>query len=174
MPRQPYQSNQPYCGYQRAEEKGVYQVDEGQVEDGPEGFYTTFENEANKVSYSNEGFDKVTVNFVGIETLCTKYRATFPSRSKLHNHLKSSCLETSSPSLLAQAPSPIPVIASKAVHQSFGSGLAFRGWTYATTLITLTLEHLLPDSDPDSTACLDTGCGVTLVDKAWLSKCLPM
>ncbi len=169
-PRQPYQSNQPYRGYQRAEEKGVYQVDKGPVEDELEGFYTTFENEADKVFYSNEGFDEVTVNFVGIETSCIKCRTTFPSRSKLHNHLKSDCLETSSPSLPAQTPSPISVIASKGMYQSFGSGLAFRGWTYATALITLTPEYLLPDSDSDSTACLDTGCGVTLVNKAWLSK----
>ncbi len=132
------------------------------------------ENEVDEVSYSDEGFDEVAINFVGIETSCTKCRATFPSRSKLHNHLKSGCLETISPSLPVQAPSPIPVITSKAIHQSFGSGLAFRGWTYATALITLTPEHPPPDSDPDSTAYLDTGCGVTLVDKAWISKRLPM
>ena len=144
------------------------------MEDEPEGFYTTFGDEADEISYSDEGFDKVAVNFVRIETSCTRCHATFPSRSKLHSHLKSNCLETSSPSLPAQAPSPISVIASKAVHRSFGSGLAFRGWTYATTLITLTSEHLPPDSNPDSTACLDTGYGVTLIDKTWVSKHLPM
>ena len=173
-PCQAYQLNQPYRGYQRAKEKRVYQIDEGPVEDEPKGFYITFGHKADKVSYLDEGFDEVAVNFVGIKTSCTRCYATFPSRSKLHSHLKNGCLETSSPFFPAQAPSPIPVIASKAVHRFFGSGLAFRGWTYAITLITLTLEYLPPDSDPDSTACLDTGCGVTLVDKTWLSKHLPM
>lgn len=144
------------------------------MEDEPKGLYTTFENEADKVSYSDEGFDKVAVNFVRIETLCTKCRASFPSRTKLHNHLKSSCLEKSLPSLPAQAASSIPIITSKPVHQSFGFGLAFRGWTYATALVTLIPEHLLPDSVPNSISCLDTGCGVTLVNKAWLSKHLPI
>ena len=78
-----------------------------------------------------------------------------------------------SPFLLAEATSPILIIASKALHQSFGSGLAFRGWTYATATITLTPEYLPPDSNTESTACFDTGCGVTLVDKGWLSKHLP-
>lgn len=44
---------------------------------------------------------------------------------------------------------------------------------YATASITLTLEHLPPSSDPDSLACLDTGCRVTLVDQDWLLKHLP-
>lgn len=49
-----------------------------------------------------------------------------------------------------------------------------RGWTYIIAPITLTLEHLPSDSNPNSIACLNTGCGVTLVDKAWLSKCFPI
>ena len=76
-------------------------------------------------------------------------------------------------SLLAKTTSPIPIIASKAVYHSFGSGLAFKGWTYATATITLTPEYLLPDSNPELIPCLDTRCGVTLVDKSWLSKHLP-
>ena len=43
----------------------------------------------------------------------------------------------------------------------------------ATTALTLAPEHLSQGSDPDTTACLDTGCGVTLVDKHWLLKRLP-
>ena len=144
------------------------------MEDKPKGFYTAFGDEADEVSYLDKGFDKVAVNFIEIKTLCTRCHATFSSRSKLHSHLKSGCLETSLPSLPAQAPLPIPVIASKAVHRFFGSELAFRSWTYATTLITFIPEHLSPDSDPNSTAYLDTGCGVTLVDKAWLLKHLPI
>lgn len=79
------------------------------------------------MAYSNKGFDEVAVNFVGIEALCSKYRTTFPSGSKLHNHLKSGCLEMTSPSLPTQAVSSIFIIVSKAVHQFFGFGLTFRG-----------------------------------------------
>lgn len=34
-------------------------------------------------------------------------------------------------------------------------------------------KYLLQSFDPDFTACFDTSCGVTLVDKHWLSKRLP-
>lgn len=42
-PRQPYQSNPFYRGYQRHNEKGVYQVDDEEFEPHPEGFYTALE-----------------------------------------------------------------------------------------------------------------------------------
>ena len=51
-----------------------------------------------------------------------------------------------------------------------GSGLAFRSWSYATTLITFDPAILPAISNPNLLVCLDTGCGVSLVDKAWLAK----
>lgn len=72
-----------------------------------------------------------------------------------------------------QTSSSIPVIISKAVHASLGSGFGFRGWIYATTAVTLAPEHLPQSSDPDSTVCLDPRCGVTLVDRHWLLKRFP-
>ena len=54
-----------------------------------------------------------------------------------------------------------------------GSGLAFRGWTYATAAVTLLPQVLPLESDLSATACLDTGCGMTLVDKDWLLRQLP-
>lgn len=59
------------------------------------------------------------------------------------------------------------------MHASLELGFGFRGWTYATIAVTLAPEHLPQNSDPDSTACFDTGCGVTLVDRHWLLKRLP-
>lgn len=97
------------------------------MDDPLEDFYTTIEDEADEMTYSDEGFDKIAVNFVEIEASCSRCHTTFPSKSKLHNHLKSGCLDTPSPSFPAQAALSIPIIASKAVHQSFGSGLVFRG-----------------------------------------------
>lgn len=81
------------------------------------------------MAYSDESFNKIVVNFVKIEVLYTKYRVIFFSRLKVHNYRKSSCLELTLSSLLTSATSSIPIIASKAVYQSFGSGLAFTGWT---------------------------------------------
>lgn len=136
------------------------------MENQPKGLYNTFEEEDNNVTYLDKGFDEIAVNFVRIEAFCIKCHTIFPSRSKLYKYLKSGCLEMSLPAFLTQAASSIPIIASKTVHQSFVSGLAFRNWTYATALITLSPEHLLSDSNADSTACLDFGCRVTLVYKA--------
>lgn len=44
---------------------------------------------------------------------------------------------------MSQPSSFIPIIVLKAVHASLGSGFSFRGWTYATTAVMLTPEHLL-------------------------------
>lgn len=47
-------------------------------------------------------------------------------------------------------------------------GLAFKGWTYVTALITLIPKHLPLYLDSKSTTYLDMGYRVTLVDKNWL------
>ena len=109
-------------------------------------------------------------NFVGIETVCSKCSSSFPSKSQLHKHLKAGCVGAvqATPLPPTQPASPIPIIESKAIIPSLGSGLAFRGWTYAITSITLVPHLFSPDLNPPATACLDTGCGVTLVDKTWL------
>ena len=143
------------------------------MENQPEGFHTTFNADGEDVTYSDKGFDEFVVNFVEIETSCSKCHSSFPSKSKLHKYIKAGCVKEALPSSSTQPSSSIPVIASTAVYQSFSSGLAFRGWTYATTAITLDSHHLPHNSDPESTACLDTGCGVTLIDKSWLSRHLP-
>ena len=174
-PRQPYQSNPPYRGYQRSNEKGVYQISDEDADPHPEGFYTSLDHEGEEVQYSDERFDKVDANFVGVETSCGKCGAPFSSKSRLHKHLKGGCISSLQPSISgAPAPnSPIPIITSKSVVPAMGSGLAFRGWTYATAAVTLLPQVLPLESDPSATACLNTGCGVTLVNKDWLLRQLP-
>ena len=172
-PWQRYQSDQPDRGYQQKKDKGVYQIESDATEQQPKSFHTTFEPEKEELAYSDDGFDEVFVNFVGIEVVCSKCRSSFPSKSKLHTQIKSVYVGDASLSASPQLSSFIPVIVSKAMHTFLGSGFSFRGWTYATTAVTLAPEHFPQSSDSDSTACLDTGCGVTLIDKHWLLKRLP-
>lgn len=125
--RQRYRSDQPDRGYQQKEEKGVYQIESNATEQQPEGFHTTFEPEEEELSYSDEGFDEVFVNFVGIEAVCSKYRSSFPSKSKLHMHIKSGYMGKTLSSACPQSSSSIPVIVSKAVFTSLGSDFSFKG-----------------------------------------------
>ena len=114
-------------------------------------------------------------NFVGIETVCSKCSSFFPSKSQLHKYLKAGCAGAvqAMPLPSTQPASPIPIVESKAIIQLLESGLAFRGWTYTTASVTLIPYFLPPELDPAATACLDTGCGVTFIDKAWLLSHLP-
>ncbi len=105
---QTYQSNLPYCGYQKTDKKTVYQLDKNQIKNQPKGFYTIFNEDDEDVIYADVDFKEVVVNFVGIEALCSKCRATFPSKTKLYHHLKSGYQEVTSPSLPAEQAFSIP------------------------------------------------------------------
>lgn len=173
MPYQPYQSNLLHYGYERNNEKRVYQVDNNLIDNQSESFYIIFELKEGDVNYLDKGFDKDVVNFVEIKTVCSRCYRSFSSKSKLHNHIKVSCLKESFLASFTQPSLSISIIVSKARHQSFKLSLIFRGWTYAITSIILTPEHLLLGSDPKSMVYLDTGCGVTFVVRDWLLKHLP-
>lgn len=125
--RQPYQSNPSYCNYQRGNKKKIYQFSDEEADPYLEGFYTILEQEDKEVQYSDERFDEVDTNFDGIETSCEKYGAPSSSKSRLHRHLKNSCVSSLQYSLPG-APSPnssIPIITSRSVVPAMGSGLAF-------------------------------------------------
>ena len=165
--RQPYQSNLLYCGYQRINNKEVYQVTDGDTNQHPEGFYTPFEQEGKEVLYSDKAFDEMDANFVGTESSYGKCGAPFFSKSLLHKYLKDGCISSLQTLLFGiLAPiSPIPIITLKSVVPAIGSGLAFQKWTYATAAIILVPRVLPLETDPSAIACLDTGCGVTFVNK---------
>lgn len=148
VPRQPYQSNSSYRGYQWPNEKGVYQVDDNdEFGSHLEGFYITLDQNAEEVQYSNKGFDKVDANFVGIEISCEKCGTPFFSKSQLHKYLKDGC--TALVHSLLPDPSattltlPISIVTSKSVVLAMSLSLAFRGWTYGTAAVTL-VPQILP------------------------------
>ena len=124
VPRQPYQSGQSQHVYQHAEEKGVYQVDDNPSSEMDEDFPES------KTYYTNEPYDELQVNFVGIESMCDRCSNSFQSCSALHRQIKLGCNafvrraveETSS-----DIPSSRPILCSAAKLSAPGSGLAFRG-----------------------------------------------
>lgn len=77
------------------------------------------------------------------------------------------------PASPAQLSSPILILQSKATFEAGGSGFAFRGWSYATAAVTFVPSAIPDHATPDESCCLDTGCGVTLVDRDWLTHRLP-
>lgn len=120
-----YQSNQLSHGYPKNNEKRIYQVDNKAIKDQPEGFHIIFDVKGEYVTYSDEGFHEVVVNFFGIETFYSKCHSSFSSKSKLYKHIKAGYIEGVLPFFSTQPSLSISVIASMVVYQVFGSGLAF-------------------------------------------------
>lgn len=113
---QSYQSNQPYRSYPKPDKKEVYQVNDKTMKDLPENFYTIFDEDREDVAYSDKSFDEDVVNFVRIETFCSKCHSSFPLRSKLHKHTKAGYVREALPSSSIQPSLSIQVIASMIVH----------------------------------------------------------
>ncbi len=131
------------------------------------------------------------VGFVGIETFCRHCNESFPSKTRLHKHLKTGCgaaekNKDSTPSVsvppkgrttppvgsseaypAAVEDPPLRVVESNASRADIGSGVAFRGWTYAQIAVRL------DPTGKDFHVCSDTGASVTLIDRAWLLSEIP-
>lgn len=93
----------------------------------PKGFYMAFEAKREEINYLDKDFDKVVMNFVGIETACAKCKTFFSLKSKLYKHLKAGCIKTVQTSLPLTPPTLlILIVESKSIPQSLGTGLVFR------------------------------------------------
>lgn len=163
VPRQLYQSSQSQHVYQYTEEKEVYQIDNDLAPEVDEE-----DLDANSSYFTNKGYEELQVNFVGIKSMCDCYSTSFQSYSALHRHIKSGC-NTLRRIAVAKTGSDPPsvrlVFYSTAKLSALGSGLAFRGWSYATISIIFDLAILPYIGNPNTSVCLDTGCGVSLMDK---------
>ena len=116
------------------------------------------------ITYLDKGFDKVLVNSVGIKTTYLKCRLFFSSKSKLYKYGKAGYIEKALSLSSAQLSLSLLIVILKAIYLFLGLGLTFRDQTYAIALITLTYEHLPPNSNLDSRTYVITSCGVTFVN----------
>ena len=123
---------------------------------------------------------------------CRHCKALWPSKNQLHQHLRvDDCKErakatkrrtqkdqpakrTLSPAVTSTAyvTEPVPattrVVKSTANSQlNTGTGFGFRNWHYITIDVKLQPEAAL---EP---VCVDTGCSLTLIDRAWLLSQAP-
>lgn len=63
-----------------------------------------------------------------------------------------------------------PILKSTVRLSALWSGLAFKDQNYVTISITFKPAALPSPTDPDNSVCLNTSCGITLVDRDWLTK----
>jgi hypothetical protein len=54
-------------------------------------------------------------------------------------------------------------------RQDLGAGLGFRGWTYVKVAITPNIDDPATSTD----ICADTGCSITLANRAWVKQFYP-
>lgn len=146
--------------------------------------------------YYTEGeyFDDPDANFSAVNpeqirqptTRCKVCRTCFESNNKLHRHLrmdrckeaKQAAKDAAAKSTFEDAPvySAVPtespaviriVRSTKNASKDTGTGYGFRNWHYVTAGVKL--HH----DSPVEQVCLDTGCSLTLVDRAWLLQQAP-
>lgn len=86
------------------------------MEDQLEGFQTIFDINRKDVVYSDKCFNEVIVNFVGVEVSYSRCHSSFPSKLKLHQHIKAGCRGKGLPSSSTQLSLSILVIASMTIN----------------------------------------------------------
>lgn len=168
-PRQLYQLYSLQRTYQTVAEEFEYkETDDHPLEDFPDVGYAEEEPDGRNIFYITEEPDELFVNFLGVELICHRCKSSFLSQSLIHKHLKSNCIGWNQENNTAQPLVPmLPlVIKSTTSIKAVRSGYAFRGWNYATDIVCLTLGEIPLHTDVTSLCCLDTGFGVTPVDRA--------
>ena len=102
---------------------------------------------------------------------CRSCQLLFPSRTKLFKHLEIHRSHADDPPVSAQATSvttedatDLPEKVSSAPPLGIGTGMGYRGYTYAIAPIRLSR------SAKAESCCLDTGCSASLIDREFLKK----
>ena len=108
-----------------------------------------------------------------IKSICDCYSTPFQSCFALHRHIKSGC---NANKRVAIVEAGLDLLFARLILCSMAKLLApdsdpmFRDCNYVISIITFDPLVFLAISDPDTSVCLDTVYGVTLVDKTWLAK----
>jgi hypothetical protein len=103
---------------------------------------------------------------------CHGCAAKFRMRNKLFQHLRTTNHYMSSDTDSAMTPNDPsaehdPDIVKSTAVPTFGSGYAFRTYNY------LEMKVRLTKMGPDTWVCLDTGAGMSLIDRGWLREMCP-
>ena len=184
---QNYNQNRPYVNQQQPR-AAAYQASTEEVHepdyDEEQANHSEAQEEEHEPSYwpeeasefepENSTYDEQFAGFIGIETYCRNCEEPFPSKSKLHKHLRDGCTKDSSKPCYAgtsgteeekaekaASPKTPKIVNSQASGAELGNGFAFRNWTYAMIAAKLSPENVEED------VCADTGCGVSLIDREW-------
>ena len=100
---------------------------------------------------------------------CSKCQESFISKNKLHRHIRAQGCVIKEVSTIVNAnqaheDQPLPIIESSAPAEPIPA-FGFKNWKYVTTNVSFDLSLL-----SSHTVCIDTGCTISLVDRAFLTK----
>lgn len=118
-----------------------------------------------EIYYADEYVDDVFVGFIGIESTYVNCDKIFPSKTILHRHLKICTHFRHIIPVPNASLAPIQVVETTTQVVGFGTGFGFRGWSYAIVSVCFNMIAGLTDSNLDFRSCINTGIGVTLIDK---------
>lgn len=102
--------------------------------------------------------------------VCLKSHLFFLSKLKLHKYIKADCIKGALFAFFLQPSISIAIIILKVIHQSLGLNLIFKDLIYVTAFVTLTLKPLPPNLNLQLIAYLNSGYGITFVNKDLLLK----
>lgn len=118
------------------------------------------------IFYIIEGINEVFVNFLNLELRFEKYKLTFFSKFLLYKYLKLSCAKQNQTNNAASALifELFPVIKSTFGTEIVGSRYTFKNQNYTIAIICLTFYQISLQTNITFLYCLDTSCGVILID----------
>ena len=154
--------------YQATDEEQDY--DYGEHADDPYNYYATLKAAYNTYVQDQE---EPMANFAIMNYTCNICQAIFPFNNKLHQHVRSRECRQKEKAVAIPAVAEYKakfkptIVKSTAPRLKSNDGLEFRSWHYVTAHVKLSKQ-----ADP-MPVCLNTGCLVTLIDRAFLASQSP-
>lgn len=122
----------------------------------------------NDFYFIKKGYKELKINFVKIEFIYDYCTTFFRSCLAIYRYIKAKCNAPKRVTLVETSSNP--VFTRSIFHfitklLTFGFGLVFRRWSYATTLIFFDLTILSSTGNFKHSIYLDKSCKVTLINK---------